>query len=120
MEYFSTKVNNSTKIFTYLDDGRKWQIDQTRKGIFDALLVNIPHSSIEHLPSLMPLMKRGSTTLIRGWAIIDRFQQNEVDGQIIKTIESAGGKITHFHSKEIKGFSSSKIFIMFESEQKFQ
>ena len=120
MEYFSTKANNSTKIFTYLDDGRKWQIDQTRKGIFDALLVNIPHSSVEHLPSLMPLMKRDSITLIRGWAIIDRFQQNEVDGQIIKTIESAGGKISHFHSKEIKGFSSSKIFIVFESEQKFQ
>ena len=68
----------------------------------------------------MPLMKRDSITLIRGWAIIDRFQQSDVDSQIIKMIESVGGEVSNFHSKEIKGFSSSKIFIVFESEQKFQ
>ena len=120
LENFSIKANKSTKILTYLEDGRDWQTDQTRRGIFDALLVNIPHSSIEHLPLLMPLMKRDSITLIRGWAIIDRFQQSDVDGQIIKMIESVGGEVSNFHSKEIKGFSSSKIFIVFESEQKFQ
>lgn len=120
VKHFSSKATNPTKIFTYLEDGRIWQDDQRKRENFDALLVNIPHTSIEHLSSLMPLMKRDSITLIRGWAIIDRGQLGIVDSAIVKTVESAGGTISYFKSKEIKGFSSSKIFIVFESEQTFQ
>jgi tRNA (guanine37-N1)-methyltransferase len=36
---------------------------------FDLLLVNIPHDTLSHLPSLTPLVRSGG--LIRGWAVVD-------------------------------------------------
>ena len=36
---------------------------------FDLLLVNIPHDSLEHLPSLTPLLRPNA--LVRGWAVIE-------------------------------------------------
>ena len=36
----------------------------------DLLLVNLPHESIEHLPHLLGLLKKGHEVVIRGWAII--------------------------------------------------
>jgi len=36
---------------------------------FDLLLVNIPHDSLKHLESLMPLVRGGGT--VRGWAVIE-------------------------------------------------
>ncbi len=36
---------------------------------FDLLLVNLPHDTMEHLPHLLPLLRRGSPTLVRGWVV---------------------------------------------------
>lgn len=36
----------------------------------DMLLVNLPHDSIEHLPDLVGLLRRGHEVVIRGWAIL--------------------------------------------------
>ncbi len=36
---------------------------------YDLLLVNIPHESLQHLPSLLPLLRSGG--VVRGWAIVD-------------------------------------------------
>jgi len=36
----------------------------------DLLLVNLPHDCIEHLPSLLGLLKKGHKVAIRGWAIL--------------------------------------------------
>ena len=38
-------------------------------GSFDLLLVNLPHDTMEHLPHLLPLLRRGSPTLVRGWVV---------------------------------------------------
>ena len=36
----------------------------------DLLLVNLPHDSIDHLPDLLGLLRKGHQVVIRGWAII--------------------------------------------------
>lgn len=41
------------------------------RGNWDMLLVNIPHSTLDHLPAILPLLKQGSPTLLRAWAVID-------------------------------------------------
>ena len=39
------------------------------QGKADLLLVNLPHQTMEHLPKLLPLLRKGSPTLVRGWLI---------------------------------------------------
>ena len=34
------------------------------------LLVNLPHDSIDHLPDIIPLLRKGNEVVIRGWAIL--------------------------------------------------
>ncbi|HIH83484.1 MAG TPA: hypothetical protein HA340_06015, partial [Candidatus Thalassarchaeaceae archaeon] len=36
------------------------------KGSTDLLLINLPHDTMEHLPHLLPLLRKGSPTLVRG------------------------------------------------------
>ena len=36
----------------------------------DLLLVNLPHDSIDHLPDIIPLLRKGHEVVIRGWAIL--------------------------------------------------
>ena len=38
-------------------------------GSFDLLLVNLPHDTMEHLPPLLSLLRRGSPPLVRGWVV---------------------------------------------------
>ncbi|MBJ28573.1 MAG: hypothetical protein CMB61_00745 [Euryarchaeota archaeon] len=45
-------------------------------GIWDLLIVNLPHRAIEILPSLVPLIDRTSPSLVRGRAIVS---ENEID-----------------------------------------
>ncbi|MAH99030.1 MAG: hypothetical protein CMA12_06775 [Euryarchaeota archaeon] len=45
-------------------------------GIWDLLIVNLPHRTIEILPSLEPLIDRTSPSLVRGRAIVS---ENEID-----------------------------------------
>ena len=35
----------------------------------DLLLINLPHDTMEHLPHLLPLLRKGSPVLVRGWVI---------------------------------------------------
>tara|TARA_B100001750_G_scaffold187280_1_gene156676 strand:- start:212 stop:1384 length:1173 start_codon:yes stop_codon:yes gene_type:complete len=38
-------------------------------GKTDLLLLNLPHETMNHLPHLLPLLRQGSPTLVRGWII---------------------------------------------------
>ena len=51
---------------------RKWKDELGNEHKIDYLLGNLPHHSIEHLPELLPLLSTEHSTVIRGWAIIDR------------------------------------------------
>ena len=48
----------------------------------DLLLVNLPHESIEHLPDLMGLLKKGHEVVIRGWAILPINSIDDAEKQI--------------------------------------
>ena len=45
--------------------------DPKLKGQFDVLLINIPHSTLSHLASVIPLLKESSPTLLRGWVVVE-------------------------------------------------
>ena len=80
----------------------------------DLLLVNLPHDSIGHLPKVLPLLRREQTTVLRGWAIVQRDQQGADQKRIQDAITQAGGTIQSFKFDEVKGFSASKSFMRFE------
>ena len=41
------------------------------RGNFDVLLINIPHSTLSHLPSAIPLLRESTPTLLRGWIVVE-------------------------------------------------
>jgi tRNA G37 N-methylase Trm5 len=52
------------------------------RGNWDMLLVNIPHSTLDHLPAILPLLKEGSPTLLRAWAVIDEEAAESAEGKL--------------------------------------
>jgi len=100
-------------------DARKWKDELDNEQKIDYLLVNLPHNSLEHLPQLLPLLSTDHSTVIRGWAIIDRDSLALQEGKITSMIKLAGGNVESISCSEVKGFSSSKIFMRFESWQTF-
>ena len=98
-------------------DARIWKNESENINKVDFLLVNLPHDSISHLPELLPLLAKGSVTKIRGWAIIDRDELGHSKIQIEEILKSANSEIISVHCSEVKGFSSTKIFMRFETKQ---
>ena len=84
------------------------------KGSCDLLLVNLPHDSIEHLPLVLPLLRSNQTSVLRGWAIVERALEAESQQRIEAAIAQAGGRIETIVLDEVKGFSASKSFMCFE------
>ena len=95
-------------------DALAWPLDVKNIGTVDLLLVNLPHHSIEHVPALLPLLKTNQTTILRGWAIVERSTIPEKEIEIQASISSLGGAIEQFTFKEVKGFSTTKSFMCFE------
>ena len=96
-------------------DATTWANDEALKGTSDMLLVNLPHDSIEHLPHVLPLLCRNQTTVLRGWAIVERSHEAESQQRIEAIITQAGYHIESMQFKEVKGFSASKSFMCFEA-----
>ena len=120
IEHFISKAANALKELKIKNiDARKWKDESVNQHKIDYLLVNLPHHSIEHLPELLPLLSTGHPTVIRGWAIIDRDSLAHQESKITSLIELAGGNLESIICSEVKGFSSSKIFMRFESWQTF-
>ncbi len=95
-------------------DATEWALNDELTESCDLLLVNLPHDSIEHLPKLIPLLKKGDITLLRGWAIIERDELDSQKQLITEVIENTTAVIESVTIEEIKGFSSSKCFVCFE------
>ncbi len=96
-------------------DALEWADERSNCNQCDLVLVNLPHQSIAHLQSLLPLLKRNQTSVVRGWAIIERSQREECQQSILESISSAGGIIEEFSFTEVKGFSTTKSFMCFEA-----
>lgn len=95
-------------------DALAWKDDAELCGQADVLLVNLPHDSLEHLPDLFPILHRDGFSLVRGWAIVDRTALGEQREALKATVEVAGGRCTTLVFEEIKGFSSTRCFVVFE------
>ena len=118
-EFLSRNKKPSPQINIRCSDARDWKNEGQFIQSTDLLLVNLPHDTISHLNGLIPLMRRNQLTLIRGWAIISRNELQSTEQTIKMTIEKNGGSEIKLTCSEIKGFSSTKIFIRIESWQKF-
>ena len=113
---WTTKQNRSFSPATVVcKDARTWKDDERLCGQAHALLVNLPHDSFEHLPDLFPLFDRSTTSLLRGWAIVER---SSLDGRIDRLnrlVGDAGGTASGTHVAEIKGFSTTRCFVVFQT-----
>ena len=115
-------VNKSNYVFdnqVMCMDAREWRSVKNLTDSTDLLLVNLPHDTIEHLSDLIPLLRKGTMSLIRGWAIVERQNLDGIRKLIKKKLIQHGAKEISLTCKEIKGFSASKIFIRIESWQIF-
>ena len=111
----SAEINRIVKC----QDARIWAKDSEYQHTVDFLLVNLPHQTIDHLEDLLPLMKRKTPSLIRGWAIIDRDDLSGVKDKLSNLFLRHGVTNLQFDCREIKGFSATKIFVRIESSQTF-
>jgi tRNA G37 N-methylase Trm5 len=55
-------------------------------GSFDLLLVNLPHDTMEHLPHLLSLLRRGSPTLVRGWVVAADDDLPELNSHLVQLL----------------------------------
>ena len=96
-------------------DTRTWKEDEELRGKANVMLVNLPHDSFEHLPDLFPLFIPSELGLLRGWAIIERTSLDGRVAQLEGMVEAAGGTPTQTFVSEVKGFSTTRCFVVFQS-----
>tara|TARA_Y100001958_G_C21228737_1_gene554253 strand:- start:861 stop:1952 length:1092 start_codon:yes stop_codon:yes gene_type:complete len=97
------------------EDARAWKNQDRLCGRAHALLVNLPHDSFEHLPDLFPVFDRSNTSLLRGWAIVERDSLPGRTDRLKRLVASAGGTASETHVSEIKGFSTTRCFVVFQT-----
>jgi hypothetical protein len=96
-------------------DARTWKEDEGLCGKANVVLVNLPHDSFEHLPDLFPLFIPSELGLLRGWAIIERTSLDGRVAQLEAMVEAAGGIPSDTLVSEVKGFSTTRCFVVFQS-----
>jgi len=60
--------------------------ETSMEGHWDMLLVNIPHSALEHLPKIIPLLAKGKPSLLRAWAVIDAGESVTVERELLELL----------------------------------
>jgi tRNA G37 N-methylase Trm5 len=96
-------------------DAREWQHQPSLVGQAHALLVNLPHDSFTHLPDLLPILRRDEPSLVRGWAIVERSDLELHEQRLKQAVIEAGGQATNTSVNEVKGFSSTRCFVVFQT-----
>ena len=119
LEHYLKKSTEEINQIIRCQDARDWAKDSEHQHSVDLLLVNLPHSTLGHIEDLLPLMKRETLSLIRGWAIIERDELSEVEESMNRVLVNHGATDLHLSCQEVKGFSATKIFTRIESWQTF-
>ena len=60
--------------------------DPALAGRFDLLLINLPHDTLRHLPHLLPLLRRRSTSLVRGWVVAAEDDMDEINAELMEVL----------------------------------
>jgi tRNA G37 N-methylase Trm5 len=97
------------------DNALNWAERPDLVGKADVLLVNLPHDSLDHLPHLMPLFRKADRSLLRGWAIVERDTLEACAAQIRDAVKRSNGRCEAVSVEEIKGFSSTRCFVVFQT-----
>ena len=79
----------------------------------DLLLVNLPHESIEHLPHLLGLLKKGHEVVIRGWAIISIDLLEDAEMKIRKHL--ADTELISLNLESKKSYASNITYASIEA-----
>ena len=95
-------------------DARKLINCSENKGGFDLLLVNLPHSTLEHLPSLIGLLNNNSTSLLRAWCIIEVNEIEAVKNKIINLFNSQKYLISEIVVNSTRSYSPTQIYAKIE------
>ena len=119
IDRFRKKKTDEIILTVKCQDARLWAKESEYQHTVDFLLVNLPHQTIEHMEDLLPLMKRDTPSLIRGWAIIDRDDLPGVNDKLTTLLLHHGAANLQLVCQERKGFSATKILIRIESSQTF-
>ena len=119
IDHFRKNRADEISLTVKCQDARLWAKDPENQHTVDFLLVNLPHQTVEHMEDLLPLMRRKTRSLIRGWAIIDRDDLPGVNDKLTNLLLHHGATNLQLICQEIKGFSATKIFIRIESSQTF-
>ncbi len=113
---WTRKINTDfTPATVVCKDARMWKDEPELRGKADVVLVNLPHDSFEHLPDLFPLFVPHGEGLLRGWAIVERETLPGRREQLSDTVLNAGGVPSELHVSEVKGFSTTRCFVVFET-----
>ena len=96
-------------------DALAWKDDASLCGKADVLLVNLPHNSLDHLPALLPVLRRDGPSLIRGWAIVERTTVEQRKDDFEGVLRHHGGHCSDVRFEEVKGFSSTRCFVVFQA-----
>ena len=78
----------------------------------DLLLVNLPHETIDHIPNLIGLLKKGNEVVIRGWAILENQMITSAETRIRNLLEDC--KIISLEVIPKKSYSSNISYVSIE------
>jgi tRNA G37 N-methylase Trm5 len=79
----------------------------------DLLLVNLPHDSIDHLPDLLGLLRKGHEVVIRGWAIIPIDSLADVRKRIVSILSDS--EIVSLDIEANRSYSPNDTYACFEA-----
>ena len=109
-------ANNKEKITLQIKckDARKLIENPKNGGLFDLLLVNLPHSTIEHLPLLVRLLNNNSTAILRAWSIIESEKIKQIEDDIKKLFTSLKYPISKIIVKPVRTYSPTQVYAKIE------
>ncbi len=88
-------------------------LSATNPECCDFLLVNLPHESIEHLPDLLGLLKKGHEVVICGWAILPTNSIGDAEKQIRHHL--AETQILSLAINQKKSYASDITYVRIEA-----
>jgi len=81
-------------------------------GKADLLLINLPHSSIDHLEQLLPLLAKGEEVMVRGWAIMANEEVKNTQKRIVEIFNQC--EVLEIELKKTRSYSPSDAFCVFQ------
>jgi tRNA G37 N-methylase Trm5 len=116
IEHFSRRSDPMSPTMVCCEDARTLAQSEVLKQSVDVLLVNLPHDSIAHLPHLFSCLVVDQTSLIRGWAILDRDELHNLSERLVSVCNDAGATVEAIEIHDVKGYSLAKVFASYTME----